>query len=35
LAAAVASWPVEGLAFWPALLSHLRGAQNPPAKTPR
>jgi hypothetical protein len=34
-AGALASWPVEGLAFWPALASHLRGQQHAPAKTPR
>lgn len=29
------SWPVEGLAFWPALGSRLRRSQLAPAKTPR
>jgi hypothetical protein len=29
------SWPVEGLAFWPALRSHRQGSQQAPAKTPR
>jgi hypothetical protein len=33
--ATVCSWMVEGLAFWPALLSHLRGSQAAPAKIPR
>ncbi len=33
--ATVLSWVVEGLAFWPALLSHLRKSQAAPAKTPR
>jgi hypothetical protein len=28
-------WPLEGLAFWPALVQHLRGDQDAPAKTPR
>jgi len=31
----LASWPVEGLAFWPALYGHLRHGQQAPAKTPR
>lgn len=31
----LASWPLEGLAFWPALLSHLGRNQRAPAKTPR
>lgn len=35
LVATAASWMVEGLAFWPALLSRLRKSQAPPAKTPR
>jgi hypothetical protein len=35
VAAATASWAVEGLAFWPALLRHVRRSQDPPAKTPR
>jgi len=29
------SWPIEGLAFWPALASHLGRIQRAPAKTPR
>jgi Glycosyl transferase family group 2 len=29
------SWTIEGLAFWPALLSHFRKSQAAPAKTPR
>jgi cellulose synthase/poly-beta-1,6-N-acetylglucosamine synthase-like glycosyltransferase len=29
------SWVVEGLAFWPALLSDLRMSQTAPKKTPR
>ena len=29
------SWPVEGLALWPALRAHLRREQQAPAKTPR
>ena len=29
------SWPREGLAFWPALIRHLRRDQQAPAKTPR
>jgi len=33
--ATASSWMVEGLAFWPALLSHLRKSQAAPAKTPR
>jgi hypothetical protein len=33
--AAAASWTVEGLAFWPAAMTRLRGGQGPPAKTPR
>ena len=33
--ATMCSWMVEGLAFWPALLSHLRRSQAAPAKTPR
>jgi hypothetical protein len=33
--ATACSWTVEGLAFWPAFLSHLRGTQAAPAKTPR
>lgn len=32
---ALASWPVEGLAFWPALRSRLGRDQQAPAKTPR
>ncbi|GLX06596.1 hypothetical protein [Microbispora sp. NBRC 16548] len=32
---AVRSWPLEGLAFWPALGSHLQRSQRAPAKTPR
>jgi hypothetical protein len=32
---ALASWPVEGLAFWPALRSRLGHDQQAPAKTPR
>ena len=35
VAAAAASWMVEGLAFWPALMSHFRSGQTAPAKTPR
>ncbi|WP_203708039.1 glycosyltransferase family 2 protein [Asanoa iriomotensis] len=35
LAGVAASWPVEGLAFWPALAGHLRRGQQAPAKTPR
>lgn len=35
LIATISSWMVEGLAFWPALLSHLRKSQAAPAKTPR
>ncbi len=31
----LASWPVEGLAFWPALLGRLRRSKQAPAKTPR
>jgi hypothetical protein len=31
----LASWPMEGLAFWPALYGHLRHGQQAPAKTPR
>jgi hypothetical protein len=34
-AGAVVSWPVEGLAFWPALASHVQRRQQAPAKTPR
>jgi hypothetical protein len=34
-AAAAASWMVEGLALWPAAVSHLRKSQSAPAKTPR
>ncbi|MGH8900435.1 MAG: glycosyltransferase [Egibacteraceae bacterium] len=33
--AAAASWVVEGLAFWPAAVSHVRKSQTAPAKTPR
>jgi hypothetical protein len=33
--ATASSWVVEGLAFWPALLSHLRKSQAAPEKTPR
>jgi hypothetical protein len=33
--ATVCSWMVEGLAFWPALLSHLRRSQAAPPKIPR
>ncbi|MFG1928805.1 hypothetical protein [Cryptosporangium sp. NPDC048952] len=32
---ACASWSIEGLAFWPALRSHLARDQQAPAKTPR
>ncbi len=35
IAGVLASWPVEGLAFWPALHGHLRHGQQAPAKTPR
>lgn len=35
LVGAAMSWPVEGLAFWPAVASHLRRRQQAPAKTPR
>lgn len=35
VAGVLASWPVEGLAFWPALYGHLRHGQQAPAKTPR
>lgn len=35
LLGAVASWSIEGLAFWPAFFGHLRRAQDAPAKTPR
>lgn len=35
LAGAALSWPIEGLAFWPALISHVRRGQQAPAKTPR
>lgn len=35
VAGVLASWPVEGLAFWPALHGHLRRGQQAPAKTPR
>jgi hypothetical protein len=35
VAGVLASWPVEGLAFWPALHGHLRHGQQAPAKTPR
>lgn len=31
----LASWPVEGLAFWPALQGRMGRAQQAPAKTPR
>jgi len=31
----LATWPVEGLAFWPALRGRLRRSQQAPAKTPR
>jgi hypothetical protein len=34
-AASAASWMVEGIAFWPALVSHLLRSQAAPAKTPR
>jgi hypothetical protein len=34
-AAAAASWMVEGIAFWSALVSHLLKNQAAPAKTPR
>lgn len=34
-AGVLASWPMEGLAFWPALYGHLRHGQQAPAKTPR
>jgi hypothetical protein len=33
--ATASSWVIEGLAFWPALLSHLRKSQAAPTKTPR
>ena len=29
------AWPVEGLAFWPALIARLRRTGHPPTKTPR
>lgn len=35
VAGVLASWPVEGLAFWPALHGHLRHGRQAPAKTPR
>lgn len=35
LAGVAVSWPIEGLALWPALASHLRHRQQAPAKTPR
>ncbi|MGH4017956.1 MAG: hypothetical protein ACRDT0_01655 [Pseudonocardiaceae bacterium] len=35
LVGVAASWPLEGLAFWPALVSHVRRTQQAPAKTPR
>jgi hypothetical protein len=35
VAGVLASWPVEGLAFWPALHGHLRHGHQAPAKTPR
>ncbi|QFR92693.1 hypothetical protein [Streptomyces tsukubensis] len=35
VAGVLASWPVEGLAFWPALDGHLRRGRQAPAKTPR
>jgi hypothetical protein len=34
-AGVLASWPLEGLAFWPALFARLRRDQQAPAKTPR
>ncbi|TMR08172.1 hypothetical protein ETD86_48930 [Nonomuraea turkmeniaca] len=33
--ATATSWPIEGLAFWPALRTHLMRQQQAPAKTPR
>jgi hypothetical protein len=35
LAGVALSWPLEGLAFWPALASRIRRVQKAPAKTPR
>jgi hypothetical protein len=35
LAGAAVSWPIEGLALWPALISHIDRRQQAPAKTPR
>jgi hypothetical protein len=35
IAGAAASWPIEGLALWPALISHIGRRQQAPAKTPR
>ncbi|MFE5596545.1 hypothetical protein [Streptomyces sp. NPDC056549] len=35
IAGVLASWPVEGLAFWLVLHGHLRHGQQAPAKTPR
>jgi hypothetical protein len=35
LAGVTVSWPLEGLAFWTALVSHLRRRQQAPAKTRR
>jgi hypothetical protein len=35
LAGAAASWPLEGVGFWPAVVSHLRRSQRAPTKTPR
>jgi hypothetical protein len=34
-AGAAVSWPIEGVAFWPALADHVRRTQQAPAKTPR
>jgi hypothetical protein len=33
--AAAASWTIEGIAYWPAVVSHLLKSQAAPAKTPR
>lgn len=35
LAGTLASWPCEGLGYWPALRAHLAGDQHAPVKTPR
>lgn len=35
LAGVALSWPLEGLALWPALASRIRRAPQAPAKTPR